>query len=449
MLNNPLTLFIKYHGCQMNEYDAEKIESILGGYFDIVKTEDINKASIAILVTCAIREKAEHKVYSLLGQWNIVKKKNNMIIAVGGCVASQEGKALQQNCPFVSIVFGPQTLHRLPYLINKYSTSGGKKQIDISFPKIEKFDYIPYERVKKNTVVANLSVMEGCSKFCSYCIVPYTRGEEISRPFDDVMMEAISLEKTGAKEIILLGQNVNDYRYQRSNDSTYIDLAYLIKHIASLKGIKRIRYTTSHPTAFSDHLINLYSVLNKLVKHLHLPVQSGSNRILTLMKRGYTVEEYKYKINKLRSLVPDIPISSDFIVGFPGETKNDFQQTLELIDNIGFDKSFSFIFSPRPGTPAATLKDTLSMEEKKNRLYELQNLLAEYTNKINHKMLGKIYPTLVSAESKNKARFNLSGRTECNRIIHFKGNKTTIMGSIVNIKILEILRTSFIGELVD
>jgi tRNA-2-methylthio-N6-dimethylallyladenosine synthase len=367
-----MKLFMQTHGCQMNEYDSQKIVELMQSKFSSTITKEANDADILILNTCSIREKAEEKVYSEVGRWNKLKqKKPNTVIAVGGCVASQEGENIIKRSPFVDIVFGPQTLHRLPELIDQHKQTK-KPVIDISFPEIEKFDALP--QTQKANTSTYVSIMEGCSKYCSYCIVPYTRGEEISRPFDDVIAEIVSNCNSGAREIILLGQNVNDYQ-GKMHDGSVADLALLIHLMAAIDDVKRIRYTTSHPTAFSDTLIAAYKEEAKLANHLHLPVQSGSDRILTAMKRNYTAIEYKSRIRKLKEVRPNITISSDFIVGFPGETDDDFQKTLKLVHDVGFDKSYSFIYSRRPGTPAANLPDNTSGDTKKSRLAKLQDVL--------------------------------------------------------------------------
>lgn len=429
----------------MNEYDSGKMVDLLRQSHHMEITENPAEADLILLNTCSIREKAQEKVFSQLGQWRLIKKNNpGVVIGVGGCVASQEGKNIVERAPYVDMVFGPQTLHRLPEM---YETvlKQKKPMIDISFPEIEKFDKLPEPRAEG--VTAFVSIMEGCSKYCSYCVVPYTRGEEISRPFDDVIAEVYALAEQGVREITLLGQNVNDYRGPM-HSGEIADLALLINYIAAIDGIGRIRFTTSHPLAFSDSLIQAYADIPQLANHLHLPVQSGSDRILAAMKRGYTALEYKAKIRKLRKVRPDIRISSDFIVGFPGETAADFQATMNLIQDIGFDASFSFIFSPRPGTPAASLSDTLSLEEKKQRLSILQNRLLMQAASISDSMLGSQQSILVTgAAKKNSAE--LSGRTECNRVVNFPApTDASIIGQFIYVKITEVRPNSLRGEIV-
>ena len=376
----------------MNEYDSDKMADVLGLAKDMVVTQNPEEADVLLLNTCSIREKAQEKVFSQLGQWNKLKLKNpNLVIGVGGCVASQEGEALKKRAPQVDVVFGPQTLHRLPDLIDQ-AREQGKSVVDISFPAIEKFDNLPPPKV--NGPCAFVSIMEGCSKYCSYCVVPYTRGEEISRPLNDVLVEIMQLADKGVKEVTLLGQNVNGY-YGKMDDGQICNFTLLLHYVATIKGIERIRYTTSHPLEFSDSLIEAYAEIPKLVNHLHLPVQSGSDRILAAMKRGYTAIEYKSKVRKLRKLRPDISMSSDFIIGFPGETNEEFEQTMKLIEDVGFDHSFSFIFSARPGTPAASLEDVTPMQEKKERLQKLQTRILEMANQISVDMVGTKQTILV------------------------------------------------------
>lgn len=435
-------VFIQTHGCQMNEYDSDKVMGLMAQQFNTTKSTSPEEADFLLLNTCSIREKAEEKVYSEVGRWRKIKdKKPDIVIAVGGCVASQEGANIIKRAPYVDIVFGPQTLHRVPDMITEFLQTK-KPVIDISFPEIEKFDKLPEN--KQSSTSNYVSIMEGCSKYCSYCIVPYTRGEEISRPFDDVLAEVVSLTEAGAREIILLGQNVNDYR-GAMNDGGVADLALVIHYIASLDKVKRIRYTTSHPTAFCDNLIEAYAEESKLANHLHLPVQSGSDRILTAMKRDYTAIEFKSRIRKLRKVRPDITISSDFIVGFPGETEEDFEKTLKLVKEVGFDKSYSFIYSKRPGTPAANIIDETPESEKKQRLYKLQQLLNSQTIAISEAMLGSIQNVLVVGLSK-KSQAELTGRTENNRIVNFVGN-ARLKGSIVAVKITKVLNNSLKGEI--
>ncbi len=437
-------LFIKTNGCQMNEYDSSKMADVLKHARGMEKTNNVEEADVILLNTCSIREKAQEKVFSQLGQWREFKAKNpNTIIGVGGCVASQEGADIIKRSPFVDIVFGPQTLHRLPALINERERTG-KPVVDISFPEIEKFDHLPAPRAEGP--VAFVSIMEGCSKYCSYCVVPYTRGEEISRPFDDVLAECYQLAAQGVREINLLGQNVNDYQGKMENGDI-ADLALLIHYIAAIDGIGRIRYTTSHPLAFSSNLINAYAEVPELANHLHLPVQSGSDRILTLMKRGYTAIEFKSKIRQLRKIRPDIRLSTDIIVGFPGETDDDFQATMDLVHEIGFDMSFSFIFSPRPGTPAANLADDTPMEVKKQRLQILQSRLNLQVTRYSESMVGSKQRLLVTGFSK-KDKQQLAGRTECNRVVNFDGRENLI-GQFVNVTITEALPNSLRARLMD
>ncbi len=437
-------LYIKTNGCQMNEYDSSKMAEVLLQSHGLVKTNHVEEADVILLNTCSIREKAQEKVFSQLGQWREYKAQNpHVLIGVGGCVASQEGEDIIKRAPFVDIVFGPQTLHRLPALISE-RLEKKKPIVDISFPEIEKFDHLPAPRAEGPT--AFVSIMEGCSKYCSYCVVPYTRGEEISRPFDDVLAECYQLASQSVREINLLGQNVNDYRGIMEHGDT-ADLALLIHYLAAMDGIDRIRFTTSHPLAFSDNLINAYAEVPELANHLHLPVQSGSDRILGLMKRGYTALEFKSKIRKLRKVRPDIRLSTDIIVGFPGETDKDFQDTMDLVHEIGFDTSFSFIYSPRPGTPAANLPDDTPMEVKKQRLQILQNRLLLQASRYSQSMIGSIQNILVTGTSKKDAQ-QLSGRTECNRVVNFDG-PAYLIGQFVNVQISEALPNSLRGCLVE
>lgn len=436
-------LFIKTHGCQMNEYDSSKMADVLNNAYQMEITPSAEEADVILINTCSIREKAEDKMRSELGRYYRIKKKRpNTIIGVGGCVASQEGEAILKMAPYVDLVFGPQTLHRLPELIDQARTSK-KSVVDISFPEIEKFDNLPTPKAEGPS--AYVSIMEGCSKYCSYCIVPYTRGEEISRPFDDVICEVATLADQGVREIHLLGQNVNDYRGVMHNGGI-ADLALLIHYIAAIDSVARIRFTTSHPSAFSDNLIAAYAEEPKLANHLHLPIQSGSDRILAAMKRDYTVLEYKAKIRKLRQVRPDISISSDFIVGFPGETDLDFKNTMNLIHEIGFDHSFSFIYSKRPGTPAASLPDDVSLETKKERLAILQNRISLNEADISQKMVGSIQTILVTGPSKKDPTV-LSGRTENNRVVNFKA-ASDVVGKLINVKITEALRNSLRAEVI-
>ena len=425
-------LYIKTNGCQMNEYDSSKMAEVLFSSHGFEKTEDVNTADVILLNTCSIREKAQEKVFSQLGQWREYKKKNpHVVIGVGGCVASQEGGDIIKRAPFVDLVFGPQTLHRLPAMLDERLKTR-KPVVDISFPEIEKFDHLPAPRAEGPT--AFVSIMEGCSKYCSYCVVPYTRGEEISRPFDDVLVECFQLAAQGVREINLLGQNVNDYQ-GKMDQGGIADLALLIHYIAAIDGIGRIRYTTSHPLAFSDNLINAYQEVPELANHLHLPVQSGSDRILAMMKRGYTALEFKSKIRKLKKIRPDIRLSTDIIVGFPGETDKDFQDTMDLVHEMGFDMSFSFIFSKRPGTPAANLPDDTPLEVKKQRLKILQDRLLIQSSRFSQSMIDRTARILVTGLSKKRAE-QLAGRTECNRVVNFDG-PPELVGKFVTVHITE------------
>jgi tRNA-2-methylthio-N6-dimethylallyladenosine synthase len=434
-------LFIKTHGCQMNEYDSAKMVDVLAASHGLVVTENEAEADVILINTCSIREKAQEKVFSQLGRWRELKQANpNVVIGVGGCVASQEGEAIVKRAPYVDLVFGPQTLHRLPQMIEARRATN-KPQVDISFPEIEKFDHLPEPR--KEGPTAFVSIMEGCSKYCSYCVVPYTRGEEINRPFDDVIAEVASLADQGVREINLLGQNVNAYR-GTMHDGSVADLAVLIHAIASIDTIGRIRFTTSHPLEFSDSLIEAYANVPKLANYLHLPVQAGSDRILAAMKRGYTTLEFKQKIRKLRKVRPDISISSDFIVGFPGETDADFEMTMKLIDDIGFDQSFSFIFSKRPGTPAASLPDETSDATKHERLARLQNVLNENARRINAAMVGTVQNVLVEKPSKKNAN-EMTGRTENMRYVNFPGD-VRMIGQFVDVEITQAMTNSLRGR---
>lgn len=425
-------IYIKTNGCQMNEYDSSKMAEVLNASHGMVKTDNVNEADVILLNTCSIREKAQEKVFSQLGQWREYKKKNpHVIIGVGGCVASQEGSGILKRAPFVDLVFGPQTLHRLPAMIEERAATQ-KPIVDIRFPEIEKFDHLPAPRAEGP--IAFVSIMEGCSKYCSYCVVPYTRGEEISRPFDDVLSECAQLAAQGVREINLLGQNVNDYQ-GRMDDGEIADLALLIHYIAAIDGIGRIRFTTSHPLAFSDNLVNAFAEVPELANHLHLPVQSGSDRILSMMKRGYTALEFKSKIRKLRKVRPDIRLSTDIIVGFPGETDKDFQDTMDLVHEIGFDTSFSFIYSPRPGTPAANLPDETPAETKKQRLKILQDRLLLQAARYSQAMIGSKQRILVTGFSKKDTK-QLAGRTECNRVVNFDGD-ANLIGQFIEVEITE------------
>ncbi len=441
----PKKLFILTYGCQMNEYDSNKMAHVLEKSHGVIKTNDPLEADILLLNTCSIREKAQEKVFSQLGQWrNLKETKPDLIIGVGGCVASQEGEAIAKRAPYVDLVFGPQTLHRLPEMLDssiaEQSRIKKKVVVDISFPEIEKFDRLPEPRAEGPS--AFVSIMEGCSKYCSYCVVPYTRGEEISRPMDDVLAEVYALSTQGVKEVNLLGQNVNDYR-GKTHDGQIADLAHLIETIAGFDGLARIRFTTSHPIAFSDSLIAAFANVPQLVNHLHLPVQSGSDRILNAMKRGYTSLEYKSKIRKIQKVRPNIRLSSDFIIGFPGETDKDFEDTMNLIQEIGFDTSFSFIYSPRPGTPAASLPDNVSMETKKQRLSILQTRLLQQSRQISESMIGTKEAVLVTGRSKKDPE-ELTGRTECNRIVNFKGSPESV-GTLVLVTLTEVRTNSMRG----
>jgi tRNA-2-methylthio-N6-dimethylallyladenosine synthase len=428
-------LFIKTFGCQMNEYDSDKMADVLGVADDIVRTDTPEDADIILFNTCSVREKAQEKVFSDLGRVRELKQKNpNLVIGVGGCVASQEGKAIVQRAPYVDVVFGPQTLHRLPDLLQKRRDSG-KPQVDISFPEIEKFDHMPPARVEGAS--AFVSIMEGCSKYCSYCVVPYTRGEEVSRRFDDVLTEVAHLVSQGVREITLLGQNVNAYRGVMA-DGEIADFALLIEYIAEFDGVARIRYVTSHPKEFTQRLIDTYAKVPKLVNHLYLPAQHGSDKILSAMKRGYTAIEYKSIIRRLREVRPDITVSSDFIVGFPGEDERDFDALMKLVDDIGFDNSYSFIFSPRPGTPAANLQDDTPADVKLARLQTLQKVIADNTRRHSDAMVGSVQRVLVEGPSKRDSQ-EWQGRSENNRVVNFDGgpNASRLVGQFVDITITE------------
>jgi tRNA-2-methylthio-N6-dimethylallyladenosine synthase len=436
-------LFIKTHGCQMNEYDSAKMADVLKASHGMELTQDESEADVILINTCSIREKAQEKVFSQLGRWKQHKKDGKpVLIGVGGCVASQEGDAIVKRAPYVDLVFGPQTLHRLPELINRQRATG-RPQVDISFPEIEKFDNLPEPRADGPT--AFVSIMEGCSKYCSYCVVPYTRGEEISRPFDDVLVEVAQLAAQGVREVNLLGQNVNAYR-GATHDGGIADLAVLIHAIAQIEGIGRIRFTTSHPLEFSDSLIEAYANVPQLANYLHLPVQAGSDRILGAMKRGYTSLEFKQKIRKLRAVRPDICVSSDFIVGFPGETAEDFDKTMKLIDDVGFDQSFSFIFSSRPGTPAASLADETPAAEKHARLMRLQATLNDNAKKISAAMIGSVQRVLVEKPS-TRDPSELTGRTENMRFVNFAGHPRLI-GQFVDVLITDAMSNSLRGRIV-
>ena len=434
-------LYIETLGCQMNEYDSAKMRDVLHASHGFELTDDPEQADVLLMNTCSVREKAQEKVFSELGRWRPYKQgRPDVVIGVGGCVASQEGEALQKRAPYVDLVFGPQTLHRLPQLLDQVRNER-KPAIDVTFPEIEKFDALPEPRAEGPK--AFVSIMEGCSKYCTFCVVPYTRGEEISRPLEDVITELVALAEQGVREVVLLGQNVNAYR-GRMDDGELADFALLLHYVAAIEGIERIRYTTSHPVEFSDSLIEAYGEIPKLVSHLHLPVQSGSNRILRLMKRGHTREDYIAKIERLRAIRPDISLSSDFIVGYPGETATDFEATLSLIEQLGFDHSYSFIYSPRPGTPAAELADDVPLAEKKSRLAQLQQLINGRAAEISRDMVNSIQRVLVEGASKRDAR-ELSGRTENNRVVNFPGDPRLI-GQFVDVLITEAMPNSLRGR---
>ena len=440
----PGKLYIQTFGCQMNEYDSAKMADVLKESHGVVQVQEPQQADILLLNTCSIREKAQEKVFSLLGRFRQLKELNpNIVIGVGGCVASQEGELIRQRAPYVDIVFGPQTLHRLPQMLDEVSKIH-HPVVDVSFPEIEKFDNLPEPHAEGPS--AFVSIMEGCSKYCTFCVVPYTRGEEISRPLDDVIAEIASLAEQGVVEVNLLGQNVNAYRGE-THEGDIADLALLIHYVAQIEGIERIRYTTSHPNEFSDSLIDVYREVPELVSFLHLPVQSGSDRILSMMKRGHTALEYKNKIKRLREARPDIYLSSDFIVGFPGETEADFQATMQLIEDIRFDQSFSFIYSPRPGTPAASLPDDVPMEVKKQRLSQLQARINEFAQQYSQEMVGTTQKVLVDGLSKKDPN-EMSGRTENNRVVNFDPKGQNLIGKIIPIKITAAYSNSLRGELV-
>jgi len=440
-------VFIRTFGCQMNEYDSDKMADVLAlsgaageGYEQTDKAED---ADVILFNTCSVREKAQEKVFTDLGMVRHLKQKNpNLIIGVGGCVASQEGAAIVQRAPYVDIVFGPQTLHRLPQMMEKRRASG-RPQVDISFPEIEKFDHLPPARVEGAT--AFVSIMEGCSKYCTFCVVPYTRGEEVSRPLDDVLAEVAGLAAQGVKEVSLLGQNVNAYR-GAMQDGEIADFALLLELVAEVPGIERMRYTTSHPREFTQRLIDVHARLPKLVSHLHLPVQSGSDRVLAAMKRGYSALEYKSIVRKLKAARPDICLASDFIVGFPGETEEDFEATMKLIDDVGFDFSFSFVYSARPGTPAAGMTDDTPQDVKLKRLYRLQARLNELGAAISAGMVGSVQKVLVEGPSKKDAN-ELAGRTDNNRIVNFAG-PARLIGQMLDVRITQAMPHSLRGEVV-
>ncbi len=439
-------LHIVTHGCQMNEYDSARMRDLLGESHQMVTTDDPAEADVLLLNTCSIREKAQEKVFHQLGRWKQLKQQNpDLIIGVGGCVASQEGDAIARRAPHVDLVFGPQTLHRLPEMMAERKQSDGTTVVDISFPEIEKFDRLP--QPEADGASAFVSIMEGCSKYCTFCVVPYTRGEEVSRPTADILTEVAQLAEQGVREINLLGQNVNAYRGEMPGGDI-CDLAELISYVAKIDGIDRIRYTTSHPVEFSDNLIDVYAEVPELVSHLHLPVQSGSDRILMAMKRGHTALEYKSKIRRLRQVRPDISISSDFIVGFPGETEQDFAATMKLIEDIGFDHSFSFVYSARPGTPAADLPDETPESVKKQRLHILQQRINQQAMAISRRMVGKRETVLVTGISR-KDPGQLQGRTENNRAVNFPCDDRSLIGQFVDVIITEALPNSLRGKQID
>ena len=440
-------LFIETHGCQMNEYDSQKMADVLSDAHGLELTTDVNEADVILVNTCSIREKAQEKVFSQLGRWKQLKKDKPVLIGVGGCVASQEGDAIVKRAPYVDLVFGPQTLHRLPELIERQRETG-TPQVDISFPEIEKFDKLPEPRADGPS--AFVSIMEGCSKYCSFCVVPYTRGTEISRPFEDVLIEVAELAAQGVKEINLLGQNVNAYRgplpAEDGVEPETADLALLIRAIAEIEGIGRIRFTTSHPLEFSDSLIEAYRDVPKLANYLHLPVQAGSDRVLAAMKRGYTALEFKSKIRKLRAVRPDISVASDFIVGFPGETDADFEKTMKLIEDVGFDQSYSFIYSRRPGTPAADLHDDVSEADKHARLTRLQQHINQHSLTISQSMVGSTQRILVTGPSRKNPN-ELTGKTENMRQVNFEG-PARLIGEFVDVMITEAFSNSLRGRVI-
>lgn len=436
-------LYIATHGCQMNEYDSARMVDLLRASHGLTLTDDPAEASVLLLNTCSIREKAQEKVFHQLGRWKALKvARPDLVIGVGGCVASQEGGAILRRAPYVDIVFGPQTLHRLPRMLDEVRTKSANGVVDVSFPEIEKFDRLPAPSV--GGPAAFVSVMEGCSKYCSFCVVPYTRGEEVSRPVADVLREVQHVARQGVHEVNLLGQNVNSYRGEVEGDRA--DLAELIHYVAAVAGIERIRFTTSHPVDFNDNLIEAFADVPELVNHLHLPVQSGSDRVLASMKRGHTVLEYKSKIRRLREVRPDISLSSDFIVGFPGETEQDFENTMNLIAEVGFDTSFSFIYSPRPGTPAAQLADETPADVKRERLQLLQQRLRQQADEIGRRMVGGTQRVLVTGRAR-KDPGQLAGRTENNRVVNFRADDAALVGAFVDVRIGEALPNSLRGTL--
>ena len=440
----PKKVFIKTFGCQMNEYDSNRMLDSLNESHGVEATDSETDADIILLNTCSVREKAQEKVFSQLGRWKRLKdSKPDLVIGVGGCVASQEGESIMKRAPYVDMVFGPQTLHRLPSLYDDVRKDQ-VGQVDISFPEIEKFDKLPAPKVEG--VTAFVSIMEGCSKYCSFCVVPYTRGEEFSRPFDDVIAEVYTLAQQGIREVTLLGQNVNAY-WGEMHDGSMADFALLIRYVAEVEGIERIRYTTSHPLEFSDSLIRVYQDVPKLVNHLHLPVQSGSDRILAAMKRRYKAQDYIKIIEKIRKIRPDISMSSDFIIGFPGETDEDFEDTMKLIETIGYDQSFSFIYSARPGTPASDLIDDVPMPVKQERLQRLQKRITEMAQEISRGMVGSVQTVLVDRPARKDPK-QMSGRTENNRVVNFDGS-ASLIGHFVDVEITEALPNSLRGKMLE
>jgi tRNA-2-methylthio-N6-dimethylallyladenosine synthase len=435
-------VFIKTYGCQMNEYDSDKMSDVLAAADGFEPTDDVEQADLILFNTCSVREKAQEKVFSDLGRVKHLKARG-AVIGVGGCVASQEGEAILARAPFVDLVFGPQTLHRLPQLLAQRQAQG-RSQVDVSFPEIEKFDHLPTARVEGAS--AFVSIMEGCSKYCSYCVVPYTRGEEVHRPFDDILVEVASLTEQGIKEITLLGQNVNAWRGPLGAGGEMADFATLLDYVAAIPGVERLRFVTSHPNEFTPALIEAYARIPQLVSHLHLPVQHGSDRILMAMKRGYTAMEYKSLVRKLRAVRPDLALSSDFIVGFPGETADDHARLMRLIDEVGFDNSFSFVFSPRPGTPAANLPDDTPPEVKAARLQEVQSAINASMARISAAMVGSRQRILVEGRSK-RDEGELMGRTVCNRVVNFAGHPRLI-GQYVDVTITETRTFTLRGEVV-
>ncbi len=438
-------VFIKTFGCQMNEYDSDKMADVMKVAEGYEPTQNVDEADLILFNTCSVRERAQEKVFSDLGRVKHLKARG-VLIGVGGCVASQEGADIIKRAPYVDVVFGPQTLHRLPELLaNRIAKK--RPQVDISFPEIEKFDHLPPAKMDGPT--AFVSIMEGCSKYCSYCVVPYTRGEEVSRPFEDVLVEVAGLAEQGVKEVTLLGQNVNAYRGKMGDTTEVADFALLIEYVADMPGIERIRYTTSHPNEFTQRLIEAYDKVPKLVSHLHLPVQHGSDKILMAMKRGYTAMEYKSTIRKLRAIRPDMAMSSDFIVGFPGETDEDFNKMMKLIDDVGYDTSFSFIFSPRPGTPAANLQDDTPHDVKLKRLHHLQAVIEANVKRIGDSKLDTVQRILVERPARKDAT-EMAGRSECNRVVNFPAgpNGMRLVGRMVDVRINTALSHSLRGDLV-